>query len=100
MQLRVPLKSSFRYCAIVVILLAFSACISAPVQEMSNARQAIAAAEEAGASETAPLVLEKAQQLLDQAEARLNEKLYRDARRSAIAAKHEAIRALQTTDRP
>lgn len=95
----VRLIRSVRNVVCLAILLSLSACISAPVQEMSNARQAISAAQQAGADKTAPHVMEQAQRLLDQAEQRLNEKMFRDARRSAIAAKHEALRALKTTDK-
>ncbi len=91
-------KSALRYFAILAVLLSLAACVSAPVQEMSNARQAIAAAEEAGASRTAPQQLEQAQRLLDEAERRLNNRQFGDARRSAIAAKLEALKALQTTE--
>ncbi len=91
-------KTGFRSIVLVAILLSVPACISPPVQEMSNARQAIAAAEEAGALNTAPEVMEQAQRFLNQAEQRLQNKQFRDARRSAIAAKLEAIRALQTAD--
>lgn len=98
MQQGIRCASGFRFVVIVAILLSFCACISAPVQEMSNARQAIAAATEAGAHQTAPQLMQQAQRLLDRAEQSLNEKLFRDARRSAIAAKNEAVRALQTTD--
>ncbi|NNF66911.1 MAG: DUF4398 domain-containing protein [Gammaproteobacteria bacterium] len=91
-------SKSQTYLIALAILLSLTACAAAPVQEMSNARQAIAAAEEAGAATTAPEVLEKAHQLLAQAEQRLQIKEFREARRAAIAAQLQAIRALQTTE--
>lgn len=71
-------------------------CASAPVQEMSNARQAIRAAREAGAERLAPQVLSEAQALLQQAENSLQRREYRQARRDAIAAHHKAAEALET----
>lgn len=90
-----------RHChsLIVLLLLALGACVSAPVQEMSNARQAIAAAEAAGAKQHAPIELAEAHRLLDQAEARLQDKHFREARRAAVAAKTRAVAALEATSR-
>ena len=62
---------------------------------MSNARQAIAAAEEAGAAQHAPDDLEDARRLLTQAEKRLHGKQFREARRAAVAAKTKAFAALE-----
>ena len=72
------------------------ACAGAPVQEMSNARQAIKAARDAGAERIAPQVLGEAQSLLQQAEDSLQKRAYRDARRDAVAAHHKAAEALET----
>lgn len=90
---------SFRWIA--AVMLASSAgvlvgCASAPVQEMSNARQAIRAAREAGAERLAPQILSEAQALLHQAESSLQRREYRQARRDAIAAHHKAAEALET----
>ncbi len=71
-----------------------SACAGAPVQEMSNARQAIKAARDAGADKIAPATLSEAQTLLERAEANLQRRAYRDARRDAIAARGKASEAL------
>ncbi|MDH3646197.1 MAG: DUF4398 domain-containing protein [Gammaproteobacteria bacterium] len=98
MTVGVAPKTVWRYAVILTVLVSVFGCVSAPVQEMSNARQAIAAAQDAGAANTAPDVLEKAQRLLSMAEQRLQRKEFREARRAAVAAKLQAIRALQTTD--
>ena len=45
----------------VLIGMGLCACAGAPVQEMSNARQAIKAARDAGADKTAPQTLNEAQ---------------------------------------
>ncbi|MGH8237621.1 MAG: hypothetical protein ACREXP_11450, partial [Steroidobacteraceae bacterium] len=50
-----------------VAVLALAACAGAPVQEMSNARQAIRAARDAGAEKAAPQKLNEAEALLNRA---------------------------------
>lgn len=79
---------------------ALVSCASAPVQEMSNARQAIAAAEQAGADARAPAELSAARQLLNRAEQRLQDKRFREARRAAVAAKTRAVAALEAAEAP
>jgi len=74
------------------------ACAVVPAQEMSDARQAIQAAEAAGASERAPRALEFARALLEQAQAELAVQDYTGARRSAQASKDAAIQARETAD--
>ena len=64
-----------------------SGCIGAPVQEMSNARQAVRAAQKAGAEQHAPTVLAEAQKLLDQAKGNLQHGEYRAARDQAEQAR-------------
>ena len=80
-------------------LLAFGAmlsgCASAPVQEMSDARQAIRAAQDAGAAEKAPKELSEAQIALNRAESQLNKRFFRSARRNAEEAHTKAVEALQ-----
>ena len=80
-------------CLAVPILLSCAA--GAPVQEMSNARQAIQAAEEAKAPYFAPQPYESAKQLLEGARTRLEQGDYFEAREMAVEAKQEAIRARQ-----
>src|SRR5690242_6481957 len=84
--------------AIVAMLLASAllcACASAPVQEMSDARQAIRAAQNAGASQKAATQLESAQTLMSAAEKSLQKRLYRAAKRDAVAAREQAVEAMQ-----
>ena len=50
----------------------WSACAGPPVQEMSDARQAIEAAEDAGALEHAPMQLRFARDLISSAETKLS----------------------------
>ena len=73
-------------------------CTTAPpIQEMSDARQAIAAAEEARAQELAPQTLSEARRYLTQAEERIREGNFGIARSDAIRAKTRAIYALQAS---
>ena len=82
--------------ALLTALLAVAACQTAPpVQEMSDARQAISAAKEAGAAELAAADLEAAVELLDSAEQSINTRNYAQARRDALAAKAKAHSALR-----
>ncbi len=67
---------------------------------MSDARQAIAVAREAGAEEYAAHELKAAEGFLDEAERRLSEKSYTDARRNALQARQSALSALSMAERP
>ena len=69
------------------------ACSGAPVQEMSDARQALQTAEAAGALRYSPEQYHKARALLQQAKLRLVEGAYSDARRYALNARDYAILA-------
>ncbi len=93
-----PMTSSKTLLRLLVLagLLAITACATTgpPVQEMSDARQAIAAAREAGAANLAADGLRTAEARLDAAEAQLNQRMYWDARKLALGAKESAIAAL------
>ena len=74
------------------------ACESTPpVQEMSDARQAIAVAKEAGAAERAAFHLKAAEDYLDSAEQKLSDRQYSQARYDAKQAKMKAIDALNAS---
>ena len=84
------------------VLLGLSACAGIPAQEMSNARQAIRAAQDAGAAKAAPGEIEKAQGYLARAEASINQRLFRQARDEVSEARriaHEALEAAQAAKR-
>jgi hypothetical protein len=81
--------------ALACLLMMVAACAGAPVQEMSDARQAIRAAQAAGAVERAPDQLGRAQSLIDEAQRQLQRHEYRDAQRNALEAREEAVKALQ-----
>ncbi len=81
----------------VVCLTVLAACSSPPVQEMSDARQAIKAAEGANAAVHAPERLTKARLHLKEAELKLQKKAYNSAKNDAIQAKNQALEALRTS---
>jgi hypothetical protein len=76
------------------------ACETAPpVQEMSDARQAIAVAREAGAAELAVFHLKAAEKYLASAEKKLSERAFGQARRDAKQAKMKALDALKESEK-
>ncbi len=83
-------------------LLAIAGCQSAPVQEMSDARQAITVAQEAGADKSAPGDLQAAIEYLESAEGFISQRQYDMARRDAVNAKASALDALRlsSADQP
>ena len=76
-----------------------SGCAGWPVQEMSNARQAIVAAQKAGADQYAPEMLAEAQRLLASAKANSNKGDYRAARDEADQAREKAIEARHVAEK-
>lgn len=80
-------------CWLPVLLLAASGCTSAPVQEMSDARQAVAAAKAVGASYKAPNVYNTATAHMNYAVWSLKSGDYEDAREHATWAKTHALEA-------
>ena len=101
MTLNIPAKLSgwlARGTILGVILLAAACSAGPPVQEMSDARQAISAAREAGASDAAPDELRAAEDYLDSALRNLTRKEYGQAREDAREAKNRAVAALETTE--
>ncbi|MBN1237698.1 MAG: DUF4398 domain-containing protein [Gammaproteobacteria bacterium] len=66
---------------------------------MSDARQAIAAAEEANADEAAPETLNEARRFLETAESQLRDEAYGAARINAVRAKNRAVQALEASQR-
>lgn len=84
-----------RTLAIAGVLSFLAACAAAPLQEMSDARQALSAARDVDAQRHAPIQLQRAQARLATAERTLmNEEIDFDKTRAdAVAAKEEAIKA-------
>ena len=84
-----------RHLAAACLLLVLAACqTSPPVQEMSDARQAIAVARDAGAEELAAEQLQQAIAYLESAEQKISERKYNQAKRDALDAKESALNAL------
>ncbi len=83
---------------IVLLALTIAACATAPpVQEMSDARQAITAAEDADAARLAPVPLSDARRFLAQAETQIANRSFGLARTNAVRAKNRAVDALQAS---
>jgi hypothetical protein len=72
---------------------ALSACAGAPIQQMYDARQAVRAAEKAGAAQHAPELLAEAQAHLKTATASMHTQDYRVARDEAEVAREKAMAA-------
>ena len=85
-----------RVLATTIVLLLAGCVTSPPVQEMSDARQAIAAAEEANAERVAADTLADARRFLAEAEQQIQEQAYGPARMNAVRAKNRAALALRT----
>jgi hypothetical protein len=73
-------------------------CAGAPAQQMSDARQAIRAAEQAGAGKHAPALLGEAQQLVERARVNLETGEYRQARDDAGLARATAMEARRLSE--
>lgn len=83
-----------RYTALPLFCLLLVSCaVAPPVQEMSDARQAISAAREANATRLAPDIMRQAEESLDEAARGMEQGHYLDAREAAMAARRHAIRA-------
>jgi predicted S18 family serine protease len=94
-----PIRSITRLLGVLALTLLLAACETAPpVQEMSDARQAITVAREAGAANLAAAELAEAEKYLQNAEDKLDHELYREARSAALEAKLRAQKALQLTE--
>ena len=89
--------SHFVRAAVLAALLALAACQSAPVQEMSDARQAISVAKKAGAETHAPSDLQAAMNYLESAENFIGQRQYAKARADAVSAKASALDALRVS---
>ena len=88
-----------RLIAVLLGIYCLAGCQGAPVQEMSDARQAIEAARVAGAEQRAPADLDAAQAAIARAEQRLQAQEYARARIAAIDAKRHAAAALRNSER-
>lgn len=87
-------KYTLLRCAGCILVLAVMAgCATAPTQEMSDARQAVQAARDAGANLHTPVAMESAEHELSQAEHELRGRNYKIARNDALSAKQGAIKA-------
>ncbi len=87
------LKSIASVNVVILCCIILTACATAPIQEMSDARQSLQAAHDAGADKYARTSLLNAEQALQQAEMNLEQHAFKDARISALRAKTQAMDA-------
>ena len=87
-----------RSIAVMLGILCLAGCRGAPVQEMSDARQAIEAARVAGAAERSPQDLQAAQREIVSAQKHLEAQEYTRARDAALEAKRRAAMALSNSE--
>lgn len=87
--------SSLRFFGFLFLIpaLFFGCAVAPPVQEMSDARQAINAAKEAKADKYAPEPLRDAERHIEQATHDLENGAYDRARKAALTAKDRAMKA-------
>jgi len=85
-------NNKFNIIPVVILLFLLGGCASAPVQEMSDARQAIYAARSVPSNVTEPSLL-RAEKFLKRAEDALHVGDYRDARVNAKLAREQALQA-------
>ena len=85
--------------AIVAFAATAAGCAGWPVQEMSNARQAISAAQKAGAERYAPEPYAEARKLLSDASASARKGDYRSAHDQAELSREKAIEARQAAEK-
>ena len=84
------------YLISLMIVFTLSACATLPpLQEMSNARQPIAAAKEMNSSAEQSQKIQEAERLLSRAERRMEVNLYESARQDALRAQKEAIEFIE-----
>ena len=84
--------------AAVSAIVLMSACTGPPVQEMSDARQAISAAQDAGADTLATESFREAKSLLLEAERAIRNASYYAARVAAVEAKAKALEAMRAAN--
>lgn len=87
--------SHFVRAFMLAMVLVVAGCQSAPVQEMSDARQAISVAKKAGAEQHAPGDLKAAMDYLQSAQSFIGARDYEMARQDAVNAKASALDALR-----
>ena len=87
-----------RLLAVFVGIACLVGCAGAPVQEMSDARQAIAAAQAAGATSANSTDFYAAQAAIVRAESHLQSQEFTRARLAAMEAKHHASAALSNAN--
>lgn len=81
----------------ILVAIGLAGCALAPTQEMSDARQSVQAAHEAGARDYASRNLRVAVEYLEEAERELELRYFSRARHDAVVARSEALKARNVT---
>ncbi|MCC6301841.1 MAG: DUF4398 domain-containing protein [Gammaproteobacteria bacterium] len=81
----------------ILVTIGLVGCAMAPTQEMSDARQSVQAAHEAGARDYASHNLRIAVEYLEEAERELELRYFSRARHDAVVARSEALKARNVT---
>lgn len=90
-------RSKFKYLAACTAAVLLGGCAAAPIQEMSDARQSLQAANAVDARTHAPALLHDAEDNLGRAEQALGEHAYSRAKQEALTAKQHAVAARTVT---
>jgi len=91
----------FRRCllfSVFILTAALYGCATAPIQEMSDARQTVEAARDAGAETEVPGSLKQAEALLIEAQRQLERNSFTQARSNAVSARVQAEEARMLAD--
>ncbi|MCF6218414.1 MAG: DUF4398 domain-containing protein [Gammaproteobacteria bacterium] len=88
-------KNIATYGLVFCCFFALFACAAAPIQEMSDARQAVQAAKTSGVDVQQSKLLELAEDHLKSAELKLQRRWYNSAREDAILARDAALKSQQ-----
>lgn len=95
-----PLKSSLRLVGLIACVILLVACATTPpFQEMSDARQAISLAREAGVATRFPELFAEAENFLASAKRRMDKRQFGAARYDARRAREKAIGAMDMLSR-
>ncbi len=95
---KAPLPGLFMGLLVILSSLLNGCTTTPPIQEMSDARQSVEAAKQAGATKLAPGAIDNAEQLLTMAEVGMRSGNFEEAQQDAIAAREAARQALAISE--
>ena len=89
---------AFSWLLLVVVIVGLAGCAAVPIQEMSDARQAVQAAKSAGVEASDNQLLKLAEDHLKSAELKLKRRWYQSAKEDALLARDAAVKARVDSD--